>query len=307
MLDATLRIDPTPANVRVSLDAVVLGRGVWEGALPAGSHKVEVLADGFFAAARTVDLDTGGHEDLRVALERDDDADVWSVPGKFTIDAVGSVALVPTLGGDVVAGCGDDCSAGVGLGGYAKLSIGYELSSGFGLGVFGGYMAMSQNVEGRDTLVQPVGLAPRPGSATDELSLFGPTVGAFASYLLDMEFPLLFRLSAGPAFTKVRDARTSSFPLTGGGAYQAGPITQEPNAIFLLIEPEVRIAANLGDNFRVGVGLSVPVAVAIQLPVWDESREIDAAEDGIGAFGSESLTGRVVVGLAPSIGAQAHF
>lgn len=307
LLDATLRIEPTPANASVSLDAVVLGRGVWEGALPSGSHTIEIIAEGFFTATKKVKLDKGGHQDLAVVLERDDDADIWAVPGKITIDAIGAGALVPTFGGDVVTGCEGDCSAGVGLGGHAKLSVGYELPGGFGFGAFGGYLALSQDVEGRDTLVQPVGLSTRQGTANDKLSLSGPFVGAFASYLFDMDYPILVRLGAGPVFTTVRDERTSSFPVDEGGAYQAGPIAQDPTAIYLMIDPEVRLGMKLGDNFQLSLGLEIPILVALELPAWDAAREIDAAEDGIGAFGSESLTGRVVVGLAPSLGARAHF
>jgi hypothetical protein len=307
LLDATLRIEPTPANAEVVLDAVTLGRGVWEGALPSGPHKVEVVAEGFFAASREVELTKGGHQDVAVELQRDDDADIWSVPGKFTFDLVGAASLVPTFGGDVVASCEGDCSAGVGLGGFAKLSVGYELAGGLGVGVLGGYMAMAQEVDGRETLVQPVGLGTRQGTATDKLMLSGPFVGAYGAYMFDMEYPLLLRLSVGPVFSTVKDERVSSFPVDEGGAYQAGPITQEPTAIFLLIDPEVKINVKLGDNFYLGLGLDIPVLVALQLPTWDGEREIDAAEDGIGAFGSESLTGRVVVGISPNVGLRAHF
>jgi hypothetical protein len=46
-LTATLRVEPTPAGAAVALDGVNLGNGLWEGRLRAGTHKVEIAAEGF--------------------------------------------------------------------------------------------------------------------------------------------------------------------------------------------------------------------------------------------------------------------
>ena len=60
LLDASLRVTPTPATSLVSIDGVVVGQGIWEGKLPAGSHKVEIAAEGFLPQTQNVTLEKGG-------------------------------------------------------------------------------------------------------------------------------------------------------------------------------------------------------------------------------------------------------
>src|SRR5262249_9748907 len=55
-LDAALRVEPVPMNASVAIDGVTVGRGIWDGRLPAGVHRVEIAAPGFFAEARRLGL-----------------------------------------------------------------------------------------------------------------------------------------------------------------------------------------------------------------------------------------------------------
>ncbi len=70
-LDAKLRIEPTPTVASVALDGVVLGRGLWEGKLRSGPHRVEVAADGYLPAMRDVALAKGERQIVAVPLDRD--------------------------------------------------------------------------------------------------------------------------------------------------------------------------------------------------------------------------------------------
>src|SRR5262249_14477021 len=69
-LDAGLRVEPVPGGARVAIDGVTLGRGIWDGRLRAGSHRVEVLAEGFTPWSRAIELRHGDHEIVVAELTR---------------------------------------------------------------------------------------------------------------------------------------------------------------------------------------------------------------------------------------------
>ncbi|MEO5725507.1 MAG: PEGA domain-containing protein [Byssovorax sp.] len=69
-LAALLRIEPTPGGASVVIDSVVVGRGIWEGRLRVGKHKVEVMAEGFATELRRVTLLPHERQLLSVELER---------------------------------------------------------------------------------------------------------------------------------------------------------------------------------------------------------------------------------------------
>jgi len=305
-LNASLRVAPTPASAEVTIDSVSVGRGVWEGRLPSGKHRVEITEEGFIKAVEDVSLKPKSSEDLKVRLERDDDAEIWQLPSKITVEVTGAVALAPTFGGDVTASCTDGCSQGPGVGVLAFLHAGYELGSGFGFGLSAGYLQASQEIEGRATPIQPVGLAPRQGSTSDSLRLRGLAVGGSGSLVIGEDYPLLFRLGVGPLFATLEDRRVGSFPVDGL-TYQAGPVTQEPSAMYLFIDPEVRLSLPVGDHLQLGASLQALILVGLSQPKWDETQQINAADDGIGLYGGETLTGRVLVFIAPGISARTHF
>ena len=303
-LEAGLRVEPTPANATVVIDSVTVGRGVWEGALRVGPHKLEVAAEGFLPATRELTLGAGETGVQSVELARDEDTDMWRVPPKVTLELSGAPAIVPSFFGDVVGACGGDCSRSVGIGVQFALNIGAEFSNGFGVGLMAGFLTASQSITGRTTWVTPVGLTPREGSADDSLRMRGPFVGASGWYTLGDDYPLMFRLSAGPLFAWVRDDRTGSFPLNNGGSYRAGPVSVETYATYLHIDPEIRIGIRLVDHLVLSAGVQGMVLIALSRPQWDPTKEIDAAIDGIGAFGNEGLTGPALLVLTPGIGAR---
>lgn len=72
-LDASLRIESTPAGASVTIDGAVLGRTPWEGRLGLGPHTVVLGADGFSRSSQEVRLLRRKQRELQVVLEREPD------------------------------------------------------------------------------------------------------------------------------------------------------------------------------------------------------------------------------------------
>jgi MYXO-CTERM domain-containing protein len=306
-LDAELRVEPKPAGAAVTIDAVSVGLGTWQGALPAGPHRIEVLADGFHPERRDVKLAAAEPTVVTVVLQRDEDDARWKIPAKIAIEASGSFALFPRYFGNTTEGCGSGCSVTPGLGAIAVAHFTYELGSGVGFGISGGYLFTTQAVHGRTAPVRPVGLPARNGSVSDTVSASGGMAAAHVSYHFGDRAPVLLRLAVGPWFGKVRDERVGSFTLDDGFTYQAGPAVQDPFTVLLAITPEVRFFYRVTKKLEVSLGLSTPVLVALKRPRWDPKKEVDAAIDGIGAFDGENLTGPAWFLVAPGLGARYAF
>lgn len=307
-LDASVRVDPTPAGATVAVDSVSVGRGVWLGRLKTGPHKIEVIADGFVSETRNVQLDRGEREVVTVALERDPDAIVWRKPSKLTFDAGVSVAIAPSFGGEVAGGCGGDCTSSIGVGGIGLIHGGYQFGSGFGLGLAAGYLIAAQETETRATQINPNGgLPPDLGTANDSLRLTGFLVGATAGYHLGDQYPLHIRLGAGALFGQLRDERSGTFTTRSGSSFDAYPVADQRTATYFYLDPEVRIGARFADHFEVSAGIQALLLIAIEQPKWDDTLELAASSDGIGTYSADALLGNFVVMIAPGVNLRYEF
>ncbi|MFO0553600.1 MAG: kelch repeat-containing protein [Polyangiaceae bacterium] len=307
MLDSKLRVVPTPAAAQVIVNDVAVGLGTWEGALPAGTHHVQVAAAGFLAHKQDVTIGPEDPGTIAISLERDESDERWKIPAKFTLEASGALALFPSYFGGVENQCGDGCSAGVGLGGAVLLHAAYELGIGVGFGLTGGYMSTQHKVTGRASFVQPVGREAREGAIDDVLQVKGGLVGAHVHYHFGESIPVLLRLGVGALIGTTYDERSGSFQLDDGFTYQAGPVVQEPFTVAVFIAPEVRVAYKVTQSFEVSLGFSTLVFIDVVRPEWDPSVEVNAAIDGIGAFAGEDLNGPAWFVIAPSVGARYAF
>lgn len=310
VLDATVRVVPTPANASVAVDRVTVGRGIWEGRLRAGAHVVESASDGFTPAIQRVDLARGAREVVRVTLERDPRSPFWKKPERrprFIVEASVSAALVPTFGGDVAGACTGACRLGLGVGGAAMLHLGYELGTGFGFGVTAGYLAASQPVDARIATVRPVGLPPDAGLAADRLTLRGGVLGAWLGYTLGERVVLRLRVGAGALFGVMRDGREGRFTSSSGSTFELGPVVEARRAGFFHVTPEARVGLRLGSHVEVSAGVAALVLVGIQQPRWDTTHDVRAGSDGFGSFGADALAGGVVVAVTPGLGTRYDF
>jgi MYXO-CTERM domain-containing protein len=306
-LDAALRIEPSPAGALVAVDGVPLGRGTWEGPLPSGGHVVTVTLDGFLGQKRDIELTKGEPTTLRLTLEQNPDDERWAIPGKFVLEVTGGLNVLPSFFGTPMNDCAEECSAPVGLGGHALLHVSYEFGIGVALGLSGGWFSTSQSVSSRTARVQPVGLPARAGLVDDELSLGGGLVGAHVAYRFGEVVPVTLRLVAGALLARSSDTRTGRFKLEDGFTYQAGPVVLSDFSPGIVVMPEVRAAYPFTTAFSLSLGVAPFLVIPLGVPRWEPGREVDAAVDGIGAFGGEDLTGPIWFTVSPSAGARYAF
>ncbi|WP_437682746.1 PEGA domain-containing protein [Sorangium sp. So ce131] len=307
-LDASLRVDPTPPGASVWINAVNVGNGVWLGRLKAGAHRVEVKADGFIPATRTVTLLKGQRQALDVALERDEDAEIWRKPPKFTVDASASFLFSPTLGGAIASGCDAGCSSSFGLGGIAMIHGGYELGSGIGVGLELGALFATQQIEERSAELRPVGFEdPLRGTASDALRLGGFLAGATFGHHFGEDFPVLFRLGAGVLVGQVRDERTGRFRTTAGEWFNTTPVADFASTTYFYVDPETRIGLRLGERWEVSGSLKLLLLIGLSKPTWDRTIQLAAETDGIGTYPQESLMGDFVLMIAPGASLRYQF
>ncbi|WP_437650192.1 PEGA domain-containing protein [Sorangium sp. So ce362] len=312
-LASALRIEPVPVNATVAVDGVTVGRGVWEGRLRAGAHRVEIAAPGFLPESHRVLLGRDHTEVARVTLERDPRSPFWrkpARPARFVVEAVTGAVLVPSFGGEVAGTCIRGCEAALGTGGSAVIHAGYELGMGLGLGVSVGYLAVSQRLQGRATEVIPMGLPPNRGTVDDRLALRSALLGGWISFALPLgeRVPLHFRLGAGAAAGALLEERTNGAFRTGDGApYELAPFVQKHPAFFFHVTPEVRIGLPIGRVVQLSAGIAFPVLVDLERPTWDAAQAVLAGGDGRGTFPVERLAGPVLLTVAPGIGARYEF
>ena len=312
-LTAELRVEPMPVAASVAIDAVAVGRGLWEGRLRAGPHKIEVADAGFVPAVREVKLDRGERSLVSVALQRDPTSPFWRArppPPHVLLEATASVPVSPGLGGDVVGGCVGACSASPGVGFLGVLRAGYELSSGLSFGGALGYLLLRQTASGRPVTLQPVGL-PRPDAATvdDTLALRrGALAGGWIAYSLGSRFPLRARLGLGAMVASVADTRQGTLTLQRTvGTAPVGPLSVSGYAPLIWAAPEVRIGVRMGKHVELSLGLEAMLLVPLTSPSWPKTQEINAGSDGIGSFAEERLLGKAVVVVSPGMGARYDF
>jgi hypothetical protein len=326
-LDGQLRIEPTPANAVTAIDGVTLGRGVWEGPLRLGDHRVEVAAEGFLPSQQTVNLEKSSRRVVSVQLERDLSSPLWTAqhPPHLFLGAEAALMGFPSLGGDLSSGCSAGCSSGFALGVLGELRAGYELSSGLGFSIDGGYAWVQQTISGRPDALQPLPLgsaASDPGTSTDKLTVQGPLVTASASYHRGERFTWLARVAVGAWFSTVSDTRTGSYTtvrsehpdhtLGAPVTYSVGPLTQSAGTIFGVLVPEFRVGWQLG-KAELGAGLKTMLALPLSSPQWQAGGAQTltgncganpvptCVSDGLAQYGQTGLTGSVVVLVGPVI------
>ncbi len=311
-LAAEVRIEPVPVNAGVAVDAVAVGRGIWEGRLRAGRHKIEIAAPGFLADARDVTLDRGQRAIVPVTLQRDPASPFWRKPprpSRWLIELDGAVSIVPSFGGDVVGGCAGSCSAPPGLGAYAALRTGYELSGGFGAGLTLGYLFDAETSRGRTAQLFPVGSSPDAGTLSDTVALHrGGLGGAWIGLTVGDRFPLHLRLGGGVAFATVTDTRSGTFTSASGGPpFAVGPVTSSNLTFFGYAAPDIRAGIRLGKHFEIGAGAEALFLFPLSRPAWDPTHPVNAGPDGIGTFPSEQLLSRMLFAIAPGLTLRYDF
>ncbi len=309
-LEASVLVDVQPPSASVRIDGVHVGRGIWDGRLRKGAHSIEAHYEGYFPAKRDVTLERGEHEQVALKLERDESADRWQKPSKVVFDITGGAAIAPTFGGDVAASCGDDCDAGIGLGGLVMLHGAYEFGSGFSLGLGGGFLQASQSTTGRDSTLSPVGIEPGlSGTADDDIRFRGYLVGANAGMRFLDDFPIRIRLGAGALIAQARSVRSGRFTTRAGSPYLAPSLESEEMGGFVYIDPEVSVGVRIAEVLELGAGLQSLILIAAAPPTWggDENPSVVVDGDGLSSYSEEETTLGHMVVLVPGVSARVSF
>jgi hypothetical protein len=323
-LESELRIESVPVSAAVAIDGVSLGRGVWEGRVRAGAHRVEVTAEGFLPVDRSVKLEPKRRIVLQLALERDESAARAAAPGHVFLDLRGAFALALP---------GGDLGSGLAVGPLGQLEVGYQLGSGLGFAIDVGYTRMTRSTSGRADGVTPlpVGTIPQePGTSNDDLRLQGPLAGLAASFHRGTTLAWLARLGAGAWIATVRDTRSGSYTTTRSvhpdgttgspTLYDVDGVQESLDATYLYLAPEVRLGWRIGDHLELSAGVEVLVMLALSQPKWQSSSQQlvtgtckttppapDCVTDGFGVYDASALTSKTVLVFAPGLGVRWEF
>ncbi|WP_437680747.1 PEGA domain-containing protein [Sorangium sp. So ce131] len=308
-LDAAIRVSLVPAGGSIAIDGLFVGRGLWEGRLRPGLHRIEALYDGYLKETHQVELHRGNRAVVSLALLRDRSARRWRKPPRFTLELDGALALSPSFAGDIAAACGGSCSAGPAVGGHGVFRGGYELDVGtrFGFGIAAGYIRMQQSTTGRSASIEARGIDELPpGTADDVAQVRGFLAGAWAGLRFGERYPMRLRLGAGAVLGSVADTRTGAFTTRSGEPYEVGPYIQVPRRAWFYLDPEVRIGMRVGDHVELSWGVDLLVLIG-SVARWDPRQRIYAYTDGEGSFPDEALTGPVLFAFMPGVGVRYDF
>lgn len=314
-----LRVEPSPVGATVLIDSVEVGRGLWEGRLPEGPHRVDVLAEGFPYKTRTILLEGDARQILAVRLEpgegpeEPDHADpaeppAWTRHLRLTATAAFAAALpLPRhLGPPCRARCQTSSLAGA----AAILGAAYQLHPAFQLGPSAGFLALAaRSTETGAGLLTPVGKPPPPYSGTvqDTYTLAGALLGASFAARRDAPFPITARLGAGVLAGALIDDRTASLVDSAGRPYPTGPARQAPSLTYLYLSAETRAGLPLTDNLDIEATLQAFFFGALQRPAWDPTRPVFAGTDGLGTYPAAPLLPQQFMLLSPGLGATYRF
>jgi PEGA domain len=307
-LDVSLRVEPAPAGAKVAVDGVTVGRGVWEGRLVAGDHRIEVGAEGFRGSLVRLHAERGARKVLPVTLECEARA-APPPPSRIVFEVTGAPALTPSLGGSVAAACTAPCASGLGLGESVSLHGGYRFGSGIALGLTAGFLSVQQRLTGG---AGTIALEPGGGQATepanDTLRLGGVLVGATASLHLGARFPVLLRLGGGAFFASLEDTRSSPTQSFFNASTGGSPATS-PSVTYLYGAPEVRAGYRLSSHVELDAGVTAFLLFLPSPPAWNSSTEtvFVPASRSFGTFQPQPLVGSFALALAPGLGLRAAF
>lgn len=311
-LGGAVAVYPVPATATVVIDGVEVGRGIWQGALKLGPHRVELASEGFIPLERKVDLVDDEPVVLRLSLERDRTSGVWQVKKqpRFVIDLALGPAIGPTFGGEVVPDeCGARCSVSPTYGAFALVDAGYRFPVGISLGVGAGYLFLRQRVDERPgaLMERPDALRVDAGVIDDVLSMHAFIVGASVGFDTGEKVFFRGRLTTGAAIAAVTDRRTGAFvSAIDGSAYSIPAIAEPHDAQFFAVVPDVHLGYRVTRAFEIGASVYGLGLIALGAPTWENEEDV-RAPGFLGFFEEERLFGSSMFVVAPTVDATLSF
>lgn len=333
-LEASISVAPIPSNATVFVDGVSVGNGIWEGHLPTGTHRLEVVAPGHLPFRRDVAVNAGRHEVLRAQLDRDLSSPLWRDamrPHPYAELMLGAALSASFRGGaDQFCNCSErERPFGFLLAGR----IGYAVVGGLGVELTGGYLNMSESMTRTvRTERERVWIA---GDYRDETTLDGPLAAVTVSYRLLERTPITARAGFGLAALRARTSNSGTFrgvltsPQTSGESQSYASRVNIEEVERSLLTPfastEIRFGYRMSKRFSVDLGLGLLLLLPPREPragannlsgpgerstlldapgtTWSNGREIIAGQL---VLPEESVAGPFLA-LSPSLGLRAEF
>jgi hypothetical protein len=300
-LTAALRVEPIPVHAGLAIDGVSVGHGVWEGRVRAGAHRIEATADGFLPSSELVSVGVDQRRVVRVELGRDPRSPFAPRRGHFAIEALAGPAVAPIAGGDVANACSGACSKRPAIGGLAVVRAGYELASGFGIGITGGYLGALQTVRRRGASITAVGhTAPEVITLDESLWARAGLAGVWIGFALGAPWRARFRLGAGALFGAASDDRAGS---SASGRLE--PTGERWPMRGAYVAPQLGVGFVVSRRIEVELGLEMLVGVLPSPPRWSATHDVvldrAAGVRELGTFPTQSFAGTLLT-IAPSLG-----
>jgi hypothetical protein len=185
---AQVTIRAVPATAEIVLEGVPLGKGSWEGALPAGDHRVRVHEEGYFSGERTLALGAASEDqEVEVRLRMDPEHPRWPRPpkGKLWVSPWLGGALGPALQSGAEQGCPSSCPKSPPVWGFvAGLRMGYELPFPLSFELTAGFLSVQRRITREASSTFPAGASEATVryELDDIIRLRGPLFGGGASY-----------------------------------------------------------------------------------------------------------------------------
>jgi hypothetical protein len=304
-LAAALRVEPVPANATVAIDGVTVGRGVWEGRLRAGPHRIEIAAPGFLPASEGVDILRGEQRVARIDLRRDPRSPFHSQAPRFTVEIATGVPLLVTFAGEVATSCTNPCRKPLEPGVYAVARGGYELGSRIAFGVAGGYVVSAVKYQDRTTSFTS-GSGARAATVGDSIWMRTAIAGAWGQITFGDSVPFHLRLGAGALVGSASDSRTGTLLSTPPAPLAPATETHAFHAGY--IAPEIRLGLALGPHAELSLGIDMLLAFNVSPPTWSSTRTIAVLPAGpVGRYPSEVYSSTMIVTFSPALGARYDF
>jgi hypothetical protein len=314
-LSAVLRIEPIPSGAQVALDGVTLGRGVWEGNVRPGPHRVEVAAEGFLPLTLEPAVAEDGIAKVVAELERDPTSPAWRKknPPRVVFELVVGPAFAPSMGGEL-----DDCSncdVAPTFGGRASLRGGYQLGLGIGFFADVGYLALIQNVDRREATLFGVAdptTERDPGFVDDQIFMHGVTLGGALGYAVPEIAPFAIhgRLGGGLLIGEASVTRAGEFTSATAGAYSVGDYVESESVLFAYVEPSARFGYRLVDRLELSLGLTAFVGIEVETARWRDQRGVPSPTPFFGGFNEPGTEPEVIgtfVAFSPDLGLRVDF
>ncbi|MET0793468.1 MAG: PEGA domain-containing protein [Polyangiaceae bacterium] len=283
-LDATLHIEPIPANASAFLDDVALGNGIWVGAVPSGIHRIDLIAAGHLPFRRELRLDPGDNRVVHARLERDTTLPLWRTAGSIPLYVeFGLGALfAPSLRGEADQDC--NCSdRSRPLGALANLRVGYRAGSGIGFELSGGYLTITEKMTRKLEARDDSGVAFQSLDYRDSTTLHGPLAALGVAYRALNKTPFTARATAGLAFLSSDTSNSGNFSgqsSTAGTPRSVSGAISIPEASQRLLTPFCATELRFGYRFSKLVSADLGGSVLLFFPPNEPRAGTTNATDG---------------------------